>query len=461
MSINGLLYTARDALTSNQMAIDITGGNIANVNTPGYSRQRTELKADGNVNVSGASAQIGVIVTKIERLYDRFIEAKIIDQQQNTGYSDEFLKGLRNIEGMIDDTQGGGINDQLSQFWAAWGDLAKNPESRVARNTLVSVSENLIGSIASYKRNLDTTTTDLSRGITGAAAEINEKVREIADLTVRINEITAESGEKNDLLDKRTQALKDLGALINVTSFENADGTLNIFLANGEPLLQKTLQQTLSVTIRADGRSDIYSSNLPGETVNGAITGGKLGALLELQTTTIPKYISYIEGFTGSLADRVNELHRNGFDAYSNTGLDFFEVPEASNKAGTIRVNTAITTDVNRIAASTSVNGNGDNASLIATIQNELLMNDNMATLSGFLGGTVGQIGQQVSIAQTNSDRQSVIANILNNQRESVSGVSIDEEMIRLIKYQMGYNAAGKLVTVVSEMLDTLMGLVK
>ncbi len=461
MSISSLLFTARDALTSSQMAIDITGGNIANVNTPGYSRQRTDLKAVGGVNVSGTSAQIGVAVSRIERIYDRFIESQIIDQQQNTGYSDTLLQGLQNIEVMIDDTQGGGISEQLSKFWSSWEDLSKNPGGIVERSALVSTAENLTASLASYKRNLDTIRTDMSRSIEDTVTQINGKVNELKDLNTRIIETAGDKGDKNDLLDKRTQALKELAALINITQFENANGTVNVYLSNGEPLLQGTKQQTLSVRTNADGGSDIYASSLTGETVNRAVSRGKLGALIELQRSIIPEYQNDIETFTQSLADRVNELHRDGFDAYNNTGIDFFEIPDGSNGAGTIRVNSAIAADVNRIAVSTSVNGNGDNASVIASVQNELLMNSGTSTLSSFLATTVGQIGQQVSTAKTNSDRQAVIANHLDNQRESVSGVSIDEEMIRLIKYQMGYNAAGKLASVVDEMLDTLMGLVK
>lgn len=461
MSISSLLFTSRDALASNQMAIDITGSNIANVNTPGYSRQRTDFKSVGSVNVGGASAQIGVTISRVERLYDRFIESQIINQQQNTGYSDTLLQGLRNIEMMIDDTQGGGIGDQLSKFWSAWEGIAKNPGGVVERSALVSAAENLTGALASYKRNLDTIATDMNISIADTVTQVNGKTNEIKDLNARIIETTGNNGEKNDLLDKRAQALKELAALISIMQFENDNGTVNVYLENGEPLLQGTVQQTLSVKPNAQGRSDVYSSNLSEEAVNSALTRGKLGALMELQSSIIPEYINYIETFTKSLADRVNGLHRDGFDAYNNTGIDFFEIPDAGNMAGTIRVNVAVTADVNRIAASTSVNGNGENASRLAAIQNELLMNNGTSSLSSFLAATVGRIGQQVSSARTNSDRQAVIANHLDNQRESVSGVSIDEEMIRLIKYQMGYNAAGKLVSVVDEMLDTLMGLVK
>jgi flagellar hook-associated protein 1 FlgK len=143
MSISSLLFTSRDPLISNQMAIDIAGGNIAHVDTPGYSRPQTDLSSVVNVNVNAASAQIGFAVSRIERVYDRFIEFQIIDQQQNTDYSNTFLQGLQNIEVMIDDTQGGGIGDQLSKFWSSWGDLSKNPGGIVEQSALFSTGENL------------------------------------------------------------------------------------------------------------------------------------------------------------------------------------------------------------------------------------------------------------------------------------------------------------------------------
>jgi flagellar hook-associated protein 1 len=461
MSISSLLFTARDALASSQMAIDITGSNVANVNTPGYSRQRADLTAVGSINVNGSSSQIGVTVSRVERLYDSFTESQIISQQQNTGYSDTLLKGLQNIEVLIDDTQSGGISDQLSKFWSSWEDLSKNPGGVVERSALLSAAENLTGSLASYKSNLDSVSMDLNRSIQDTVTQVNEKVDEIKDLNTRILETAGDNGDKNNLMDKRTQALKDLGALINITQFDNSNGMVSVYLANGEPLLQGTLKQTLFLTQNAAGRSDVHLSNASRETVNSSLTRGKLGALIELQDNIIPEYMNNIDTFTKTLANRVNELHQNGFDAYHNTGLDFFEIPDTENSAGTIRINTVITADVNRIAASTSVTGNGDNASAIAAVQNELLMNNSTSSLGSFLATTVGQIGQQVSTAKTNSDFQTAIANQLDNQRESISGVSIDEEMIRLIKYQMGYNAAGKLVTTLNNMLDVLMGLVK
>lgn len=461
MSINSLLFTSRDALMSHQMAIDVTGGNIANVNTPGYARQRTDLRSVGNVNVNGAGAQIGVTVSGVVRIYDRYVESRIIEQQQNSGYGDTMLQVLENMEVLLDETQGGGISDQLNRFWASWENLSQNPGGIVERSALVSTAENLTGSLTAYRTDLESINTDLNRNITDVVSQINRKVDEILDLNLKIMETADGEGGNNDLLDKRTQALKDLGALADIQYLENADGSLNVYLSNGDALLQGILGERLSVRVNSGKRCDIFFSRAPQDAVNGAITKGKLGALIELQGTIVPEYVAYIENFTGTLANRVDELHSSGFDAYKNTGINFFEIPNPDNMAGTIRVNPAIAADVNRIAASSSVTNNGEIAGRIASVQNELLMNNQTSTLNSFLATVVGRIGQQVSAARANIDHQTLIMNQLGNQRESISGVSIDEEMIRLIKFQMGYNAAGKLCTVVDEMLDTLMGLVK
>lgn len=461
MSISSLLFTARDSLMSQQMAIEITGGNIANVDTPGYSRQRTDFTSIGSISVKATSAQVGSAIIRVERVYDRYLESQIIQQQQNTGYSDALLRGLQNIEVMLDDTDGGGINDQLNKFWSAWENLSNAPGGKVERSSLLSAAQNLTSSLVSYRQNLDVINNDMNRNITDVVAQINQKVGEIRDLNARIIETPGDSGEKNLLYDKRTEALKGLSQLVNITHFDDADGTLNIYLANGDPLLQGVLQQELSLALNADNRIDIYSTATTGETVNASLTRGKLGAYLELQNSIVPEYTDYIDEFANTLADRVNALHAEGFDAYQNTGGALFTIGDMSNIAGTLQVNSAIAADVNRIAAATSVSGDGENARRIAAVQHELLMNNDTASLNSFLATVVGQIGSEVASAQTNSAHQALIMNQLDNQRASVSGVSIDEEMIRLIKYQMGYNAAGKLCSVVDEMMETLMGLVK
>jgi len=460
MSITSLLSTARDTLLANQMAIDVTGANVANTGTPGYTRQRAVLQSTGGGESGNLGSQLSVTVDRIDRIYDQYIESQLGEQRQNSGYSDAMLQGLNNIQLILDDSQGGGLNDQLNKFWSAWDTLSNNPDGIVERNALVSAAQNLTGTIASYKNDLDSVSTDMSTNISDIVSQINSKASEISDLNAKIVGMAGDNGEKNSLLDSQAEALKELRSMVNVTSVENANGSINVYLSNGNPLVQGTQSYPLSVAVGANGQSSVYSDSTTRAPINGSLTSGKLGAYIELQQTIIPAYISNINEVASTLATSVNDLHRTGFDAYKNTGLDFFTIDaDPAKAADTISVNSAIVTDTNRIAASASVTQDGEMASRIAAVRDEMTMNGNKATLNSFVSAVVGQIGQQVANAKTDNDHQTTVLNNLTNQRESVSGVSIDEEMINLIKYQMGYNAAGKLVQTTNNMLDTLMGL--
>lgn len=459
MSINSLLYVARDSLAAHQMAISVVGANIANVNTPGYNRQRADLVTIGAINIKGSDAQVGVSVDQVARIYDRYIDSQIIRQQQTTGYSGTLLQSLQNIEIIMDDTTGGGINEQLNRFWTSWEDLSSNPSGKLERNALLSTAESLAGVIVSYKQSLDSVNTELSRSIADVVPLINDKIQEIADINAQILKAGANTGDLNSILDKRTSALQELGSMINISYLETSDGTVNVSMANGEPLLQGTTVQMLSFDVIND-KSYVFNSN-SSENVTDSITGGKLGAYIELQQSILPKYIDDLNKMTTSLADSVNALHRSGFDADGNIGLDFFSIADPVNSSGTIGVNPIIAADIDRIAVSASVSGDGENATRLASVRDTALGALGNETLSGFLATMVGEIGRETANAKTNNDHQGTILNYLNNQRESVSGVSIDEEMILLTKYQMGYTAAGKLCNTVNEMMDILMNLVR
>jgi len=467
MSISSLLLTARDALNAHQLAIDIVGSNVANVNTTGYTRQLPVFKSVGAVDVKAGSAQLGVSIDRIMQVYDSYVDAQVIAQKTNNGYSESMLQGLKNIEVIIDDTNGGGLSDALSAFWSAWEDLSQNPGGSIERSALYSASDNLVNTISYYQQNLNKLNDEFENGVTEVVSQINDKITEIADLNTRLVKAGEDTGDNNDLLDKRNEALKELSSLVEINTIENGDGTINVYLSNGHPLVQSNISHTLTVQVTNEGEMNIlYTDNATNhaptdQPLNNAITKGQLGAFLELQSETIPEYLQYINDFTQTLADNVNAVHAAGYDAYQNTGTAFFEISDPNNAAGSIRISSAITADMNRIAASASVTDDGENAAKIASLQNEMLMEGNTSTFSGFLSSIVGRIGHEVSTAQTYDDNQSMILSHLENQRESVSGVSIDEEMIALIRYQMGYTAAAKLCATANELLDELMQLVR
>ena len=457
MSLSSLFFLARDSLTTQQMAINVTGANIANVDTPGYTRQRAMIKSTGMIDVAAGSVQLGISINRIERIYDRYIEVQLVEQRQQSGYSDEMLRGLQKIEIMLDNTSGGGLSDQLNKFWAAWDNLSGNPSGQVERSDLLASSQNLTATINVLARGLDTINSDMNRNITDVVSQINDKATEISHLNAQIMGSGFDRGDKNALLDRRLEALKELGGLINISWFEDDHGVFSVYLSNGDPLVQGTMNRTLSNGLDEDTRSVIYSTSSGAEPITGSVTKGTLGAYIELQRTIVPQYLDYINQCAITLAQSVNELHRNGFDLNQNAGMDFFTVSDMDHAARSIAISSPIASDSNRIACSSTIAGNGDNATKIASIQYERLINDKTSTLNGHLATLVGQIGRQVANARTESERQTAVMNQLANQHESVSGVSIDEEMINLIKYQMAYTASAKLCVTVNEMLDTLM----
>ena len=465
MSISSLLNVSKDAMLSYRLAMDVTGGNISNVNTPGYTRQQAVFAATGKVNAKAASAQLSVKVENIDRMFDGYTEMQIAEQAQKAGAGEAKNDMLARVEIVLDETNGGKLNDVMSRFWSAWGDLAVNPAGGVERDALASVGQEMAAMFNSYGDQLYDLQMNANDTIRNTVADVNVYAGEIASLNKEIGRISSTSGEANQLLDKRNEALKELCGLINCQYIEGANNSLNIFLTSGKPLVEGDASYglVLKKSPVSDFHDVVYQET--GEVINPFLTPGKgkLGALLDVRGRVIPEYMASLDEMAGTVMNKLNELHRQGFDAKRNLGGDFFVVvPEGSkNYARDIELNSAILADSGRIAAAATVAGDGEQATAIAALKDELLMNGGQATVSTFYASLIGQVARDVAEAGRNSEYQANLLTQLNNQREGVSGVSIDEEMMNLIKYQLGYNAAGKLCQVVDEMMETLMNMAR
>jgi flagellar hook-associated protein 1 len=460
MAISALLNTAKDALLSHQLAMDVTGSNIANVNTPGYSRQRAIFNSVGAIDVQGGIFQIGVDISGVERVYDNYLESQIIQQNQVVGYNETKADILSNVETIFDESKGGGFADLLSRFWTSWEDLSTNPEGQVQRAALLSNAESLAAMFRDMSSGLQNLKTNAGQEISSVVTQVNSIVSAIGSLNGRIVEAGSSPGDANLMLDKRTELLKSLSNLIDINTVQSSDGSVRVFLSDGSLLVDGTMTKSLSLVPGATDPtiSDIVFTDKPDEPVTDSITQGKLGALLEMRDEIIPRYMSELDTLAQGIADEVNAIHQTGFDRYQNTGINFFT---PVTKAAYMEVNSEIVGDVNRIAASSTVTGDGENALLLAGLGQQGVLNGGLSSFSDYYTSIVGQIGQEVSDSNWSVEHQNSVMDRLTNMRESVSGVSVDEEMVKLTKYQMGYNAAGKLCSVVNEMLDTLMNIIQ
>lgn len=458
MSLGSLLYVSRDSLLASQMGIDITGANIANVNTPGYTRQRAVIQSTGGNNIATGVIQTGVSVDKIERQYDSYLEGQLITQRQNSGYASTLNDRLTSIESVFDETQSGGLTDQLNQFWSAWETVSANPSGQVERDSLVAGAQSVAAKLSDSTNSLANLKSDIKDTIRDLTSTINTNIGQIRDLNEQIAVTGTTTGDTNVLQDKLTTLIGDLGEKVGVGWFISDDGTASVFLQDGTPLVERTVASNLKVVDNA-GNLGIYPEKGNQEqSLNSTITKGQMGALIQCQDVVIPKYQKRLDDFTAALADSVNAQHRAGYDSDQNAGGDFFTYT-AANPAASLKVNPAIVSNLRKIAAAQTVNGDGANATSIANIQHSLLLDGNSVTLNGYYASTIGNIGREVADSKTDLDHQTAITSNVTSRRESVSGVSIDEEMINLMKYQMSYNAAGRLVKTVNDMMDVLMGL--
>ena len=185
MSISSLLNTAKDSLQSYQLAIDLTGGNIANVNTPGYSRQRAVFNAVGAVDVGSGRGQIGVNVTSIERIYDEYLDNQVANQSQVLSYNEAKSDLLNRIEGIFVEN-GGGASDLLNKFWNAWSELAVNPKGKVERENLLAAAEDMTSAFRRLDSELRKIVQDAGDAISGIVAQTNDYLTQVADLNSKI-----------------------------------------------------------------------------------------------------------------------------------------------------------------------------------------------------------------------------------------------------------------------------------
>lgn len=466
--IYGIMTVASHTLLTHQKAIDVTGQNIANVNTPGYSRQRVVLQPNTPIYQHPGQMGTGVRAAEIERIYDRFVGAQINAKSQAQGRWEAQESALQRIEIIFDETDGTGLQNVMSDFWNAWQDLASNPSGYTERVALRGSSEVLTTTFNDMAHNLTQIQRDFDRQIVGSLDDINRLAAEIADLNHKIGEVEVTGQHSNDYRDQRDLLLKELSTLIDINAFENNEGQVTVLIGNGQPLVDSPYAWSLEARPNVNGLHDIVWKDPNGTAtdITSSIESGQLKGWLEARDVYIDDYMNRLDQLASGIISEVNTFHQAGFGTATDpatgqpyTGTAFFD----GTSAATIAVHADIKADVNRIAAaSTAAGAPGDNsnAAAIAGLQFSLTMSTGSASFDDFYNSLVSDVGNHVRQASANQNFESAMLTQMEAYRESVSGVNLDEEMINLLKYQHAYEAAAKLITTADQMLETVMNMV-
>jgi flagellar hook-associated protein 1 FlgK len=460
-NIYGLLSVSQTALMTQQKAIDITGNNIANVNTPGYSRQRLNMEQNEPIRYDGGQMSTGVRADrKIQRIYDRFVNGQIAYENQQMGRWEAQQQTLEKAELTFDEATGYGLNNAMSSFWTSWQELANNPTGQVERTTLLANSQNLTDSFNKLSIDLTEVRQEADISMANTVDQINPLTQQLAELNLKIGQVEAGGQNANDYRDERDQLLKELSQLIDIQSFEDGDGHLHVDTANGKVLVDRGSSWELTTAENGSGFQDIFWMDSQGNPANitSQISGGKLKGWIEARDVVIPDYLNRIDTLALGIINSVNAIHSSGYALDgTTTGLNFF----SGSGAADISVDGAIEADVDLIAASaTAAGAPGDesNAIAMANLQNSVTVGG--TTFDDYYNSIINDVGSDVFQATTYNNHQQSMLSSLESHREEVSGVSLDEEMVNLLKFQHAYQAAAKLVTTVDDLLQTVMDMI-
>ena len=462
-SIYGLLNIGQSALLTQQKAIDITGNNIANVNTPGYSRQRLTMQQNNPVRVYDQTMSTGVTAdSSIQRFYDRFLGAQLTAENENLGRWEAQKQALEKVELMFDDSEGNGLSNAMGEFFNAWQDLSNDPSGVAQRSSLISAGQYLADTFNQIYTNLSNLQTDIDTHVVSIVGDVNDIADRIAELNRKVNQVEVTGHSANDFRDERDQLVYELSKLIDIQSFEDGNGNINVMVGNGKPLVDGANTWDLA-TADNGGVQDVIWTASDGTTVDitGQLSGGELKGWIHTRDVLISDYMSQLDTLAGQIMTEVNALHSAGItlDGVTTTGVDFFTGTGAVN----IQVNSSIEANSDLIAAAgvgEGLPGGNSTAIAIANLQSAGTMPGG-GTFDGYYNSLVGGVGADVQAANFNETHQSMMVQNLEQYRQEVSGVSLDEEMVKLIQFQQAYNAAAKLITMSDEMLDTLIGMVR
>ncbi|MEJ2158485.1 MAG: flagellar hook-associated protein FlgK [Desulfobacteraceae bacterium] len=460
-NIFGLMNIGQSALFTQQKAIDITGNNIANVNTPGYSRQRLVIKQGSPVRVDSLTISTGVTSEPgIQRFYDQFLSAQLGNENESLGRWQAQKEALEKAELMFDEAGGMGLSSAMSEYWNGWQALSNNPSGVAERTTLISAGQYLSSVFNQTYNNISKLQQDIDTHVDGLVDKINGLTQQIADLNQKVTQVETNGQKANDFRDERDQLVFELSKLININSYEDGDGNLGIDTENGKPLVQGTSTWDL-LTADNGGVQDVYWQDSSGTNVNitSNISSGELKGWIETRDVHLNNYLTQLDNLANTLRTSVNGAHNAGFDLNGNAGLDFF----TGTGAVDLSVNAAIVADTDLIAAAGAGEGlPGGNAAAmtIANLQNSATMPGG-STFDEYYNALVGTVGADVQAADFSSGHQESMVQGLENYRQQVSGVSLDEEMVNLVKFQHAYNAAAKLITTADEMLDEILALAR
>jgi flagellar hook-associated protein 1 FlgK len=471
LGLFGTLNMAARSLQTQQAGVEVSGQNLANVNTAGYSRQRVNIQTSPDVQTAIGSEGTGANAVAIQQIVSTLLNTQIQNQSSSGGYWNGQQTALQNAQNALNEFLNGGTSTsssststtsssstglatQLSGLFNAFQAVATSPGSVSARQALIGQAQSLATTFNQVSTQLGSQQTSLNNSLSDDADSANKLLADIANLNKQISTAEFSGGTANDLRDAREQDLENLAKLSNITTSTGTNGSVDVSIGGQSLVAGNQVMDTLKTY-------DAGGGNLLVQTATGGVpltlTGGSMQGTIDARDGTLATLQGSVNTLASSLITQVNTIHSAGYSLTGSTGAAFFGGTDAT----TISVNQSLVDNPSLIQASGSPTATGDNSVALSLAQ---LASASQSTLNNQTFGdsytqTVANLGNALNDANNQVTSQATLATMLANQRSSVSGVNVDEEMTNLMTYQQAYTASAELVKTVDQMLTTLLAI--
>jgi flagellar hook-associated protein 1 FlgK len=470
LGLLGTLNLASRSLQTQMTGVEVSGQNLANINTTGYTRQSVEIQTSPDISTTIGPEGTGANAVAIQQVVNAILNNQIQSQQSTSGYwsaqqtalqsaqtsLNEFLNGTGSTTSSTstNSTTDTGLSGQLSSLFADFQSVATSPTSVAARQQLISDAQTLAATFNQINTQLDASRASLNTSLSNNVDSANQLLSGIADLNKQISTADFNGATPNDLLDEREQDLENLSTVTNITTSAGTNGAVDVSIGGQTLVSGNQVLDTLK-TFDAGGGQLLVQTATGGATLT--LTGGSMQGTIDARDGELATIQNSINTLASTLITQVNTIHSGGFNLTGTNGANFFNGLDAA----TITVNVALASNPSLIQASGTATANSDNsiarqlADLASTTQSGL----NNQTFGDSYDETVAGLGDSLQTANDQVNNQTAVTNMLTTQRGSVSGVNVDEEMTNLMSFQRAYEASAQLVTTLNTMLGDVLAM--
>jgi flagellar hook-associated protein 1 len=458
-SLLGIMSIATGALGAEQGALDATTNNVANANTPGYSRQRPALAENDPVAIGSVTYGTGVSLEKLQSLRDPILQLRIQEETQQQGQLNAFVTAMQQAQVQFTSSSSD-IGTQISNFFNSVNQLSTDPTNLSLRQGVLTAAANLATAFNNASNNLNQQRSSLDLQVSQDVSQVNVLTGQIASLNRQISQLQGVNQEASTLVDQRDVLIGQLSNLVDVSEIQSDNG-LTLTTANGTALVVGGQSFALSTQTNTSGMQDVFAQ---GTDVTSTLTSGELAGLIQVRDQTLPNLLSNLDTLAAGLANNINTANAQGYTLVANgngslqAGGNIFAAPPASALGAASTMAVAVS-DPSLIAASSDNTASGSNGNLanLSAVQDQAIANGQDPT--DFYSNIVYQVGNDVSNASSELDSSKLILNQLNDQRGSISGVSLNEEAANMVQYQNAFDAAAQVVSTINDLLLTVINM--